>query len=296
MNHIAIHEKTLLCAKQYQKCEAELVECLQLVKKESVYQKLGYTSLHVYAVQALGFSDDQAYQFTRVAIKALDIPELQSAIIDGTLNVSKARRVLTVITPKTQAEWITKAATLPQRELEKEIVLANPKELVRERVKPLTSELSELRCSIPVDMEELIRRVRDLESKKLCVSADLAQVIRAGLEAYLEKNDPVCKAHRVMERKAKIPEKSKSTSPSTPSQPSASRPIPTAIRHDVNLRDDARCVQKDANGRRCENKRWTELHHVKARSHGGAHTIDNLVTLCSQHHRQHHVWQHEELH
>ncbi len=50
---------------------------------ERVYEKLGYTSLHVYAVQALGFSDDQAYQFTRVALKSMEIPELKAGRSDS---------------------------------------------------------------------------------------------------------------------------------------------------------------------------------------------------------------------
>ncbi len=31
--------------------------------------------------------------------------------------------------------------------------------------------------------------------------------------------------------------------------------------------------------------RWTEIHHITYREHGGCHSIDNLVTLCRYHHR-----------
>ena len=41
-------------------------------------------------------------------------------------------------------------------------------------------------------------------------------------------------------------------------------------------------------GERCENRRWIDVHHVRPRSLGGANTLENLVMLCSAHHRMVH--------
>lgn len=318
MDCAAIHQRTLECAQKFQRVEAELIECLQLVKLNSVHLKLGYSSLHVYAVTALSFSDDQAYQFTRVALKSIEIPEIKRAISSGVLNVSKARRVLSVINSDNQAEWISKAATLSQKQLEREIVRVHPSEIVRDRVKALTPEFSEFKCSIPVEVEALIKRVQDLESQRLGRAVNLSHTLKVGLDAYLQKNDPLILAKRQLEkgkfvlgakpdltireskpgvssrRKKEIGDGSPGSAlrqsetvhksavdsgASTSIQPSA------AVLRAVTVRDDSRCTHRDVLGNRCESRRWIEVHHLRPQSLGGLHTAQNLVTLCSAHHR-----------
>ncbi len=59
--------------------------------------------------------------------------------------------------------------------------------------------------------------------------------------------------------------------------------IPLRNRKAVVARD--RCCRYPGCGRP---SRWTEIHHIKHREHGGTHEIGNLVTLCRFHHRQVH--------
>ena len=61
-------------------------------------------------------------------------------------------------------------------------------------------------------------------------------------------------------------------------------PIPMAILHQVNLRDQRRCMHVNDAGKRCDQSRWIEIHHKKPVSEGGEHTLENLITLCSTHH------------
>jgi hypothetical protein len=63
------------------------------------------------------------------------------------------------------------------------------------------------------------------------------------------------------------------------------QPIPAAILHAVNLRDQRKCTYINPLGRPCGQTRWVEVHHVIPVSHGGQNTLDNLVTLCSGHHK-----------
>jgi hypothetical protein len=62
-------------------------------------------------------------------------------------------------------------------------------------------------------------------------------------------------------------------------------PIPAAILHAVNLRDQRKCTYINRIGRACGQSRWVEVHHRKPVSMGGKNTLDNLITLCSGHHR-----------
>jgi hypothetical protein len=170
-------------------------------------------------------------------------------------------------------EWIEKAATLTQRELEREVVKANPKELVRERIKPLTEEHSELRLSLPKELEAMLKRIQDLESQRTKSAASLVQALSAACETYLEKNDPVKKAERNLGKSFRF---------------ASRRNMPAQVKHQVMHRDQGRCSFIDSTGKRCGNRRWLDVHHVTPYSKGGSHAVGNLRLLCWFHHRLSH--------
>jgi len=62
-----------------------------------------------------------------------------------------------------------------------------------------------------------------------------------------------------------------------------SRYIPRSVVNKVRWRDEGRCQVPG-----CLNGRWSQLHHIRFFSRGGAHRTRNLLTLCTQHHRQLH--------
>ena len=105
-------------------------------------------------------------------------------------------------------------------------------------------------------------------------------------DIYLEKKDPVQKAERVFKKK-KSPFTGK-VNQLTQSDVPNSEPIPAFILHEVNLRDQRRCVHLNSLRLLCRNERWVELHHVKHRKDGGPNPVENLVILCSAHHRGEH--------
>ena len=47
-------------------------------------------------------------------------------------------------------------------------------------------------------------------------------------------------------------------------------------------------LKVDSKGNRCENRRWLDVHHVVPRAAGGSNAPENLITLCSAHHRIEH--------
>ena len=60
----------------------------------------------------------------------------------------------------------------------------------------------------------------------------------------------------------------------------AKQDIPPALRRAVLRRDERRCRVPG-----CRNATFLDLHHLHPRARGGRHSADNLVTLCSAHHR-----------
>jgi hypothetical protein len=60
----------------------------------------------------------------------------------------------------------------------------------------------------------------------------------------------------------------------------ATQPIPPALRRRVMRRDGERCRVPG-----CRHAVFTDVHHIRPRSEGRENAIENLVTLCSAHHR-----------
>lgn len=279
MNHLEIHEKALQIARQYQTTEVKLIEILQVVNREKVYKTLGYTSLFSYCVEALKLPPERVYHLNVVAKKCDEVPELKVAIDQGLLNISKARRIAPVIDRESSGEWIQKAATLPQRQLEKEIARLNPREALPEKTKILNSKDVFLSCTISIEAQEKLERLKDVLSQKFKKPMGLREVIEYLADVGVEKLDPLAKAQRNVDKPK--PEESLS------SRTKMRTPLPAAIKHQVALRDNLQCTEI-VNGVRCSSRRWLQMHHRKPVSMGSNNTAENLTILCSGHHRMIH--------
>jgi len=98
MNAKILHEKAQELVTRYLKTEAELIEILQKIGHCKTYRELGSPSLYAYATEKLGLPDGAAYNLITVARKDREVPALQAEIKNGTLTVSKARRIARVLT------------------------------------------------------------------------------------------------------------------------------------------------------------------------------------------------------
>jgi 5-methylcytosine-specific restriction endonuclease McrA len=107
-----------------------------------------------------------------------------------------------------------------------------------------------------------IRRAQELISNRFGRAATLDETFAFLAEEYVEQHDPVKKAERARN--------------------------PSKVIHQVHLRDQQRCQAISIKKGQCTERRWLHVHHRLPRSEGGKDTIDNLVTLCSFHHRMFH--------
>src|SRR3989338_2753486 len=196
MNYLAIHEKALVLAKDYQVAESKLIEILQVVNRDRVYKLMGYTSLFTYAVEALKLPPERVYQFNVVAKKCDEVPELKQAIDHGVINVSRARRIASVIERETSQDWINMAATLPQRELEKEVARANPQESPREKTKIINATEALISVTLSIEAKEQLERLKDVLSQKERRAVSLKEAIEYAAQFTLERVDPLKKAER----------------------------------------------------------------------------------------------------
>jgi hypothetical protein len=316
-----IHNKAIEVSKRYLKCESELIQSLQEVDQNKIFYKLGYSSLSDYARRALKLSEDTAQNFVTVARKALLVPELKQAIDEGHLTVSKARKIIPVITPQNQHHWLELAKSSTQKTIEKEVAKVSPHSAVIEQAKYITGDSLKVTLALSEKVYKMLKRAQDLESKKAKASKTVDATLESILTEYLEKNDSVVRAERISNKQSNAEEyftnnaaapktrlktdPLKLTSKDTPmtSQtlefvspvafpkqlPFIRTTIPAELKRQVILRDKDQCQHQYPDGSKCENQRFTQVHHKIPISHGGQNGLQNLITLCSGHHKARHL-------
>jgi hypothetical protein len=283
-----IHGQAMEISSRYKRAEADLVEIIQQVEAHRVFLSRGHSSVFRYVTSELRLGENLTYSLITVARKARDVPELKMQLQAGAMTLTNARRVAAVLTPENQKEWIKSACELSSRELEKEVARVRPGVATPERASYVTHDRVKLEVGLSECEMLRLRRAQDLlcQSKKRPVS--LEETIGVVTGEFLRRHDPVEKAKRHQVKKGGLP--SESVEKLVARRESGGRePIPAVVLHQVNLRDQRRCTHALPDGSRCNESRWTEIHHKVLVSEGGTNAPDNLTTLCSSHHRRRHL-------
>ncbi len=303
----SLRERARQVASKYSKCEAELISVIQEVSRARAFEKWGFTSLFDYCVRELKLSEASSCNFTAVARKAAEVPALAAAIQAGELSVSKARKIVPVLTNDNHDEWLSLAKNSTTRQVEKAVAVANPQAIVKEKLKYVGENRVLMTAEFSEEEIGLLKRVADLVSQKTKKACSQREALVAGLRSYIERNDPVAKAERATTRVecsgaglTKLQNRKNETSAfphagstqslrkSVAGQKHKRQTYPAALVHAVTIRDERQCTRRSIDGSRCGATRWLDVHHIVPRSIGGADTLENLTTLCSAHHRMEH--------
>lgn len=252
----ALHERAVAAAGRFRAAQAELLAVIREVERERLFERFGLRNTFQYCLEKLSLSEDIAASFLRVARVAEAVPALALAVEEG-VSISKARKVAAVITPANQDSWIEKAKTLTYEKLEREIAREFPEKAVVERVRPVAPERVKVELGLS---EQMLGKLREAQAR--AKAGNFEETLEILLEAYLKEPKP----------RAVKPSKA----------------VAAATRREVLKRDHHSCQARLPNGKICEARRWVEVHHIRPQSEGGAHTPENLITLCSSHHRQLH--------
>ena len=192
--------------------------------------------------------------FVRVVRKSLTVPELASAVASGEIQITKAKTIASVITKENKTEWLTRATNLSKHDLEKEVMKSRGRE---------TSTVS---FELTPEEQESFRRVQELLCAKLDHFPTKDETLVWMTEFALNKIDPLRKADR-----------------------SQARAGEASVEDQVTHRDRGACQGEMPDGTICAEAKWTHQHHVIPKEHGGADTVENLITLCANHHRAVHA-------
>jgi len=277
-----IHELAIQLSKRYRAVEFELVQILQKVEHLKIYKRLNKNSLFAYATEILSLDKSVAYALITVARKAIEVPKLLHAMKNDSLTLSKASRIVSTLNQQNADHWLKFATSHTREELDLELAKENPRTLIRDKMKPLSDDLVDLRTGMSRITFDDLKRAQSLEAQK-GNNLKWGEVIGKALKCYLEKNDPVQKAKRAAERKELLPARVVRKAKIENSHPTR-MPLTAAEKHAVYFKDHGRCTHVDKNGRRCNQDRWLDIHHIIPVSQGGTNQPENLTLLCSFHH------------
>jgi HNH endonuclease len=136
-------------------------------------------------------------------------------------------------------------------------------------VRPLAPERYEIRFTACREMREKLRVAQDLLGHAI-PSGDLAQVFDRALTLLIAD---------LSRRKFAVTERPRPCR----GQSDESRNIPAEVKRLVDARDRRRCAFVAPNGRRCDERRFLEFHHVVPYAAGGQPTVENIQLRCRAH-------------
>ena len=285
-------------AADFKNKEIELIEILKEMDATKAFRISGMNSLFSFVTEILKLSEHQALTYITIARKCAEVPEIQNALFAKEISVSKARRICSVIDDSNKHEWIELAKKSTQKELEKAIRLKDPKALVYDSMRYLTHEYLSLEATIDEDTSQKIKRVKELMTESQNKRIDYNEMFKGLAEVYLQKFDPVLKAERLLNKsahgsQAKVPKDKFQNQNGNDGLKSPNRlvnkrvPLTAETKHFIFKRDNGQC-RFHINGQRCTSRIHLEVHHKLPIAKGGTDAIENLVLLCSSHHKSIH--------
>ena len=282
-----------------------------------LYEGAGHPSTFSYCRVVLGLSEDAAYNRIKAARAARLYPAIVGMLADGSLSPTTVRLLAAHLTAENHepllaaaagkgkqdvevllARWFpqpdvapsvrklpSRVLTVPEKPLEATPAVATPAAPTAVMatlcfassgasprpalIRPLAPERYEVRFTADAETRTLIEEARDLLGHAV-PTGDLATVFHRALTVLVADLKRRKFGTTVRPRPAHA---SKSTSGD----------VPAAVRREVAARDANRCAFVARNGRRCEETRFLEFHHVVPRAAGGRATVDNIQLRCRAH-------------
>jgi hypothetical protein len=136
-------------------------------------------------------------------------------------------------------------------------------------VRPLAPDRYEIRFTASGGTREKLRHAQDLLAHAI-PTGDLAEVIDRALTLLVD--DLIRRKFAVVERPRTVGKGS-----------SDPRLVPAGVRREAYRRDAGRCAFTARSGRRCNGRRFLELHHVIPVAAGGRPTVENIQLRCRAH-------------
>jgi HNH endonuclease len=285
------------------------------VYRARVHVHLGHGSFAEYVERTLGYGARTTEDRLRTALALERLPLLATSLNEGEIHWTAVRELARVATAETEAEWLSAVRMRTLREIERLVSGHIRGDRPGDAPRP-EARRHVLRFEVDADtlatFREAVKRLRHDSDERLDDDDILLLMARRvlgapsadeGARASYQIALTVCSecthgtqqagADDVPVEPAVIemakcdaqhigPLTTGQTNPTHVGAPTAraTQTIPPALRRRVVRRDRSCCVVPG-----CRNSTFVDVHHIKPRAEGGRHAADNLVVLCSAHHR-----------
>jgi hypothetical protein len=286
--------------------------------RTGVHLHLGFASFIEYVERVFGYSARWTEERLRVAEAIEQLPELEQSLRDGIISWSAARELTRVATANNEGQWLEAAKGCTARQVEQMVSGHKTGDMPCDPADPALRR-HVVRMEVSADtlatFREATAKVRRDAGEPLDDDAVMLLMARQVLggpsdegRANFQVALTVCDAcgrgwqqargeqlevaPEVVEMAAcdaqmlghvasahvggELAQEGKG-------QERARQDIPPSLRRKIMRRDGGRCIVPG-----CRHVRFVDIHHIRLRSEGGDHDEDNLVVLCSAHHRAEH--------
>ncbi|MFN8369911.1 MAG: HNH endonuclease signature motif containing protein [Bacteriovoracaceae bacterium] len=248
---------TKLLVKKEKEYTVLILKNLIQIEQKKLFVELGFSSLHSYCVEILGYAPSEAYLKLSAMKLMKEFSFIEENLEKGKLSLTAVGELQISIAKKEKEEGLriskeTKSKLLSDIEFKstreaQKIVKAKLK--IEDKIKPSDFKFK----------EETIKMLKKLGEKMDVQDLDL-------LMQMLVKE----KADRLIDEK-------KTQTPSALKEPSTikiTRNIPLSIKRKVYIRANYQCEK-------CKSKKYLNIDHVWPFAKGGKHSLDNMRILCS---------------
>jgi hypothetical protein len=307
-----LHARVLAASRARRQSHHALATLLYEVFETATFRTLGYARLADYAADALGLERREVRDLLWLGKRLRELPDIDAALASGDLDPTKARDIARVADRHSAAAWVEFALQATSREIEQRIRKAAPGDTPDEAA-TREDDTRGARVRLVIECEapdaaviaSAMAAVRAQCVDPIDDGAALAMIARHSLEAPQKQEKPLSgEPYRVVLRHCPECERTTTVDGEVVSDTIASeaacdcevidllpgphlghltRAIPETLRRRVLDRDDWKCAVPH-----CRNRHWIDVHHLIHRAHGGRHEYDNLITLCTCHHRMLH--------
>lgn len=300
-----LHERICASVRRHNAAMHAVAVDLAELAEQDLYAELGYGTIFEYGRSAHAMSGRKVRDLLNIGRSLSDLPVLGAAFASGELPWTKCRTMLPVLTPDNEEAWVERARSCPVRDLEAHVACSgpgepppDPNEVKHPARTRLVFEMHSVEAQVVRDAIAFLRaRTTNADATD---GEMLAQIAQRALQAA--DDAPAGERYKVVLEVC--PECTTSSGQRAhvedslvaealcdcevveldgPQRGRASRTIPPRVRRAVTLAYKGACAVPG-----CCNRLWIDLHHECAWSRGGPNTEQNLVPLCSLHHRMCH--------
>ena len=234
--------------KKESKLLTDMLTRLMKIEKDKTYADLGYCSLYEYLVVHLKYSEYDAYNKASALKLSKGSEKISNIIESREITLSNVSKIQSYV----EKEEAKRKVKIPIKEKEKMV------EVIGRRSSK--------------DTDRILRQLSfDMASRK--VKIYVYDVTVNKLERYKKVNG----SHTDDEIISKLLDDRLYSN---------SRYLSKKVKDSVFLRADERCEFKSEEGRRCSEKRFLEIDHIRPHALGGSNSIDNLRLYCKTHNRR----------